>query len=144
MKTEIRTPKNENEWQHYYALRYEVLRKPLGQAPGSERNDGDLTGNHFALFCDQELVAIGRLDQASPGVSQARFVAVHPKMQGKGWGRKIMEAMEQFSKEQGNQKMILHARDYAVDFYKQLDYTIVEKSHVLFGVLQHYLMQKTY
>jgi hypothetical protein len=40
--------------------------------------------------------------------------------------------------------MILHARDYAVDFYLRLDYTLIEASHKLFGVLQHYLMEKSY
>jgi hypothetical protein len=38
--------------------------------------------------------------------------------------------------------MILHAREVALDFYKKLDYELVEKSHLLFGEIQHYLMVK--
>ena len=138
---EIRKPITPKEWEDYYDLRYRILRQPLGQPLGSERNDGDLTGIHFALY-DNGLKAIARLDQAASGEAQVRFVAVEKNQQGKGYGRLIMEATESAARKSGKTKMILHARDYAVDFYKRLNYDVVEKSHLLFGVLQHYLMEK--
>jgi len=144
MTIEIRTPENEAEWVAYYDLRFKILRAPLGKERGSERNDGDLSGKHFALYDDGILKAIARLDQTEKGVSQVRFVAVDENSQGKGYGRLIMEATEEDSKKDGNSKMILHARDYSVDFYLRLDYMMVEKSHKLFGVLQHFLMEKIY
>ena len=49
---EIRAPKTDQEWEAYYNLRYKILRAPLNQPIGSERNDGDLTGQHFALFSE--------------------------------------------------------------------------------------------
>ena len=139
---EVRTPISPKEWENYYALRYEILRRPLNQPIGSERNDGDLTGIHFALYEDGLLRAIARLDTHEPGVGQTRFVAVDHVAQGKGFGRIIMEAVEAKSKQRGDTKMILHARDYALDFYLKLDYKVVEKSYKLFDVLQHYLMEK--
>ncbi|TNE70632.1 MAG: N-acetyltransferase [Bacteroidetes bacterium] len=139
---EIRKPLSPKEWDQYYDLRYRVLRKPLGQPVGSERNDGDISGEHFALYDDGHLKAIARLDSAGEGIAQVRFVAVDSSEQGKGYGRLIMEATERKAGVQGNTKMILHARDYAVNFYERLGYKIVEKSHLLFGVLQHYLMEK--
>lgn len=141
---EIRSPRTASEWDAYYDLRYRALREPLDQPRGSERNDGDETGIHFALYDDGILKAIARLDQASEGVSQVRFVAVELNSQGKGYGRKIMEEVERVSRNSGNTKMILHARDYAVDFYLRLNYTVIEKSHKLYGVLQHFLMEKLY
>ena len=54
----------------------------------------------------------------------------------------IMLKAEELARGSGKSKMILHARDYAVDFYLSLGYKVVEKSHLLFGVLQHYLMEK--
>lgn len=140
----IRLPNTPDEWDDYYRLRYLVLRKPLGQTEGSERNEGDLTGEHFALYEDDVLRAIARLDTYVPTISQVRFVAVDTSIQGKGYGKLIMEAVENRSKETGNTKMILHARDYAVPFYEKLNYIIVEKSYKLFDVLQHYLMEKEY
>lgn len=142
---EVREPRNEKEWEDYYDLRYRVLREPLEQERGSEKNDGDTTGIHFALYDNGTLKAIARLDETDQqGVAQVRFVAVETDQQGKGYGAEIMEAVEENSQERGDHKMILHARDYAVDFYKKLGYTIVEKSHLLFGVLQHYLMEREY
>lgn len=141
---EVRSPKTTTEWDDYYDLRYRILREPLGKPRGSERNDGDTTGIHLALYDNGVLRAIARLDQAEPEISQVRFVAVDDTVRGKGYGRYIMEAAEQQSKEQGNRKMILHARDYALDFYKKIGYTTIEKSYKLFDVLQHYLMEKEY
>jgi predicted GNAT family N-acyltransferase len=138
----IRTPETEKEWEEYYDLRFRVLREPLDQPRGSEKNDGDSSGIHFALFQEEELKAIARLDQSGENCAQVRFVAVETDAQGMGYGRLIMEATEESAKYLGNLKMILHARDYAVDFYIKLDYTLLEPSHKLFGVLQHFLMEK--
>lgn len=142
MEIEIRSPKTEQEWNEYYDLRYRILRKPLDQPLGSERNEGDETGEHFALYEKGITKAIARLDTSGVEISQVRFVAVETDTQGKGFGKKIMEAVEQKAKEAGNKKMILHARDYAVDFYLKLNYKLMEKSYKLFEVLQHYLMEK--
>ncbi len=138
----IRHPETKKEWEEYYDLRFRVLREPLNQPLGSERNDGDSTGIHFVLYDDLKIKAIARLDQAGENVAQVRFVAVEINSQGKGYGRDIMNATEQKSNELGNTKMILHARDYAVDFYLKLNYKLIEPSYKLFDVLQHFLMEK--
>ncbi len=142
MEIIVRSPKNDTEWEAYYALRYRILREPLGQAPGSERNEDDATGKHFALFAADNLLAIARLDKVDETTCQARFVAVDDKLQGQGLGKKIMLALENDAKQSGYTKIILHARDYAVEFYKHLNYNLIDPSYKLFGVLQHYLMEK--
>ncbi|MFT5778673.1 MAG: putative GNAT family N-acyltransferase [Crocinitomicaceae bacterium] len=144
MNIEIRTPKTDQEWESYYDLRYRILRAPLDKPRGSERNDQDAIGIHFALYDDNALKAIARLDQSEEGISQVRFVAVEENSQGKGYGRQIMLATEEAAAARGDSKMILHARDYAVDFYLKIEYEIVEKSYKLFDVLQHFLMEKQF
>lgn len=139
---EIRPPKSTDEWNAYYDLRYRILREPLGKERGSERNEGDETGIHFALFDKTQICAIARLDLQENGIAQVRFVAVDSTIQGRGYGRFIMDACEEKAKAIGCSKIILHARDYAVDFYKKLNYQLIEKSYKLFDVLQHYLMEK--
>lgn len=138
----IKVPETVREWEDYYDLRYRVLREPLGQPRGSERNEGDETGIHFALYQDHILKAIARLDHSGEKTAQVRFVAVETDQQGSGYGRMIMEATEKEAKKRGDTRMILHARDYAVDFYLKLGYTLIEPSHKLFGILQHYLMER--
>lgn len=142
MKTEIRAPKSPQEWKNYYDLRYNVLRKPLNQPLGSEKNDGDKTGKHFALFVNNEIVAIARLDYLNEECNQTRFVAVNPNHQGKGFGKIIMAAVENETRKEGKSKMMLQARDYALDFYLKLSYTVIEKSYKLYDVLQHYKVEK--
>lgn len=139
---EIRAPHNDSEWQEYFNLRYELLRKPWNQPLGSERNDGDKTAEHFALFWENEIVAIARLDTIDSETGQVRFVATSQTHQGKGFGKHLMNSVELKAKEMGLKKNILQARENAVDFYLSQDYSLVEKTHLLFGEIQHYLMEK--
>ena len=144
MEIEIRSPRTDLEWENYYNLRYRILRQPWGQQLGSERNEGDATGIHLALYDFDGIKAIARLDGSGRGEGQVRFVAVETNVQGKGFGKRIMQEAESISISRGDTQMILHAREIAVDFYKSQGYQILEKSHVLFDHIQHYLMQKKY
>jgi predicted GNAT family N-acyltransferase len=142
MIIEIRTPNYDVEWQNYYDLRYRILRKPWNQPLGSERNEGDATGIHLAIFENRIIKAVARLDISGEHTGQVRFVAVEINEQGKGFGQLIMKESEKISKERGDRKMILHARETALNFYHKLGYKLVEKSHLLFGEIQHFLMEK--
>jgi predicted GNAT family N-acyltransferase len=138
----IRTPETDQEWEAYYDLRYKILRAPLNQLRGSERNEGDVTGIHFALYEHHLLIAVARLDKLNHIVFQARWVAVENNQQGKGFGKLIMEEMEAKVNALGGKSIMLQARDYAVDFYLKLGYTVIAPSFKLFDVLQHFEMKK--
>lgn len=139
---EIRTPKTDLEWENYFDLRFRILRKPLQQALGSEKNEGDATGIHFALYENQVLKAIARLDLQDENMAQVRFVAVEDNSQGKGFGKKIMLEIENYCKQNQLVKIELQARENAVPFYLSLDYELIERTHLLFGKIQHFLMTK--
>lgn len=139
---EIRTPDTESEWSDYYDLRYRILRQPLGKERGSERNEGDAEGIHFALFENGKIEAIARLDSVNSTTCQVRFVAVEQQLQGKGYGKRIMQAVEEHGRQEGFELLILHARDYALPFYKKLGYTLIGPSYKLFDILQHFRMEK--
>ena len=81
-------------------------------------------------------------DEVDENTCQVRFVAVSTELQGKGYGKSIMQEVEEQGRRIGYNKLILHARDYAVEFYKKLDYIIIGESYKLFDILQHYLMEK--
>lgn len=138
----IKAPITPAEWDAYYDLRYRILRQPLGKERGTEKNDGDSHGLHFALYSGKDLIAVARLDQVNELICQARFVAVETNLQGKGFGRVIMEAIEQEAMHLGYKKIILHARDYALPFYNKLGYIEIGPSYKLFDVLQHFEMFK--
>jgi GNAT superfamily N-acetyltransferase len=142
MEIEIRVPKNEVEWEQYYDLRYRILRQPWNQPQGSERNEGDETGLHFALYENEILKAIARLDINDEKSAQVRFMAVETEIQRKGYGKQVMLAIENYCKTKNISEIILHAREIAIPFYESLGYQLVEKSHLLFNEIQHFLMIK--
>lgn len=140
----IRRPNSPEEWDSYFNLRYQVLRAPWNQPRGSERNEGDASAEHFAFFENEQIIGVGRLDFTVNLGSQIRFMAVDDRYQGKGIGRQLMEHMENIARNKGCKETILHAREIALPFYEKLGYQNTEKSHLLFGEIQHYLMNKQY
>jgi len=139
---EIREPKNKEEWDKYYHLRWKVLRQPWNQPLGSERDDYEHETWHFAAFEGNEIIGVGRLDYLEPTTRQIRFMAVEPSCQSKGIGANLMNTMELDAWNSGATEIILHARAQALGFYEKLGYACIEPSHVLFGEIQHFLMKK--
>ncbi len=139
----VRSPETVSEWEQYYELRYDVLRKPWNQPLGSEKDKDEATSQHFALF-DEEGAVMGvcRLQLNTPEEAQVRYMAISPKIQGQHKGNLLMQAAEQAARQQGAKKVILHARDNAVRFYERNGYTITATSYLLFDSIQHYLMEK--
>lgn len=142
MEIEFREPKTEKEWEAYYDLRYRILRKPWNQPKGSERNEGDLTAIHFSVFSDDKIIAVARLDLLQNNKAQVRFVAVDENCQNAGIGKQLMNHVEDYAIKNNIKEIELHARENAVQFYLSINYEIVKSSHILFEVIQHYLMKK--
>ena len=139
----IRSPQTPREWEHYYQLRYDILRAPWGQPIGSEQSADEKAHQHFSYFDNSnQILGVGRLDSVDSQTTQIRFMAVAEQQQGKGIGRALMEEMENVSKEMGIQKIVLHARAIALPFYEKLGYQLDVPSHLLFGEIQHFLMHK--
>jgi len=138
-------PSNNVEWEAYFQLRFEVLRKPWNEPVGSEKSEDDTTSLH-ALILDNfgKAIAVARIHQVDSRQLQIRFMAVRPDFQKKGIGRILLKYAEKIGLKQypETKEIILHARENAVEFYKSNHYNVQEKSYVLFGVIQHYLMKK--
>ena len=144
----IHTPCTPAEWAAYYKLRYAVLRQPWQQPPGSERvADDDEPGTLHALLLAEapgtpEALAVGMLQPTSPTQGQIRFMAVAPEAAGTGLGQRVVAHLEAQARAVGLCEIVLHSREAAVGFYERLGYTVVEPSHLLFGVIPHFLMRK--
>ena len=92
-----------------------------------------------------KIVAVGRmhiLEDSNNEIAQIRYMAVDDEFQKKGLGRNILESFEIIAKEKIVKKIILHARENAIGFYKQNGYKIKKKSHLLHNQIQHWLMYK--
>ena len=139
----IISPRTEAEFAAYYHLRHAVLRAPWHQPPGSERAPDDDQATH-AMLVDAAGQALGvcRLHLHSPAEAQVRFMAIHPDYQGRGLGRQLLAHLEEQARRQGASRLSLQARENAIPFYASCGYRLGEKTHLLYGQIQHYRMEK--
>ncbi|HIB14428.1 MAG TPA: GNAT family N-acetyltransferase [Candidatus Marinimicrobia bacterium] len=137
-------PNSSAEFEQYYNLRYEVLRKPWLQPKGSEKDDGDKSSIHRMIIDESngKAVAVGRLQFNTSEEAQIRYMAVSDNYQLKGYGNIIVKTLEDIALNKGIRNIILQARENALKFYWKNGYEIIEKSYLLFDEIQHWLMVK--
>jgi len=139
----VKQATTENDFKNILQLRYDVLRKPWNQP--IETATDNLEHSSINVFIEDEngnAIACGRLQENENHIGQIRFMAVSPNHQGKGLGKLILQFLEEKAKEKNIVEIQLQARENALDFYKSCGYTIKEKSFLLWGQIQHYLMMK--
>ena len=137
-------PNSSAEFEQYYNLRYEILRKPWLQPKGSEKDDGDKSSIHRMIIDESngKAVAVGRLQFNTSEEAQIRYMAVSDNYQLKGYGNIIVKTLEDIALNKGIRNIILQARESALKFYWKNGYEIIEKSYLLFDEIQHWLMVK--
>lgn len=137
------SPGTPKQYESIYELRYTVLRAPWNQAKGSELDEFEDTSIH-AMVSDESdtCIASGRLQFNSDSEAQIRYMAVDEKHRGGGLGKLILESLEQSARANSRKRIVLQARENALEFYKANGYSIEEKTFLLFGAVQHYLMSK--
>ena len=105
-------------------LRRRVLRLPLGLDFSIEDLAGEKDDWHLVAEESGRVVGCLVLTLVENGVMKMRQVAVDPEVQGQGIGTDMVRLSERVCSEAGIHKLILHARDTAVDFYLNLGYLI--------------------
>jgi N-acetylglutamate synthase-like GNAT family acetyltransferase len=139
----IRAPASETEWQKYYQLRWQILRQPWQQPPGSEKDELEEQAFHCAAFSESnQIIAVARLHLCNNHLAQIRYMAVDPQFQSSGIGTTILNAIEATAKENNVEKIELNARENAINFYRKNGYDIVRPAHTLYNSIKHMLMQK--
>jgi N-acetylglutamate synthase-like GNAT family acetyltransferase len=143
MKFTVREARSAQELEKIIALRYEVLREPWGQPYESSRDElEEQSINACIEDGNEKVIACGRLQKNSDEIAQVRYMAVSAHYRGKGLGAALLDYLEGRAADLRVQKIQLQARDNAVAFYESRGYKIIEKSFLLWGEIQHYLMEK--
>jgi N-acetylglutamate synthase-like GNAT family acetyltransferase len=139
----ISEPQTKEQLDAYYLLRYEILRKPWNQPLGSEKDTIEADCIHL-MACDQRKNVLGvcRLQFNSNAEVQLRYMAVKKNAQHTGIGKQLVNYSEKLAMQRNADKLILQARDTAIEFYKKCGYSIVEKTYLMWNEIQHYLMEK--
>lgn len=137
-------PHSEEEWNKYFRLRYEILRKPWNQPESSTKDDAEDRSVHW-LITDQngKAVGAGRLQINSDTEGQIRSMAVDNTFQSKGIGSLLIQEIEKEALKRKLKKIVLDAREEAVNFYLKNGYKVIGDSYLLFGVIRHFKMQKS-
>lgn len=140
----VKEAHNQNDIERILQLRYEMLRAPWNQ-PIETATDAieDKCVNAYIEDENGMVIACGRLQENEHKIGQIRFMAVSNTYQGKGLGKLILQHLEKRAKDLQLKTIELQARENALEFYKNSGYTIKEKSFLLWGIIQHYLMVKS-
>ncbi len=114
---------HDKEYEAVFALREEILRKPLGLSLHDEDLGNEV--NEYILVAEDNnvIVACLILTPHNEEMVQLRQMAVAEHKQGKNIGRQLVGYAEQFAWGKGYQQIILHARMVAKGFYEKLGYT---------------------
>jgi predicted GNAT family N-acyltransferase len=124
------------------SLRDDILRKPLGLAFSVDELAREYGDFHFGAFNQHmELVACLVLVPLENGSIKMRQVAVLESLQGSGQGTALVQASELFCKKLRFSKIVLNARETAVNFYLKMDYTKIGDVFTEVGI-PHYKMYK--
>jgi len=142
MQIVIREAQTEKEFNRYYELRWEVLRRPWNQPKGSEKDEYEDKATHIIACINNKIVGVGRVHFSSEKETQIRYMAVKARYQRKGIGSLILKELERIAIEKGADHIVLNARENVTDFYKLRGYEILEKAHSLFGSIPHWKMRK--
>ena len=81
----IRVPETKIELDSYYRLRWEILRKPLGQSINSTKDEFEKDSYHLiAITNEKKIIGVGRLHNVDQNTAQIRYMAINKKFRGNG------------------------------------------------------------
>lgn len=113
---------HDKEYTDVFALREEILRKPLGLSLHDEDLSNEINEHILVAEEDDKIVACLILTPHNVQMVQLRQMAVAENMQGKNIGRQLVSYAEQFARGKGYQQIMLHARMVAKGFYEKMAY----------------------
>ena len=138
----FKTPTNQKEFKEYDLFRWKILRKPIGKNISSLKDKFEKSAFHLIGIKEEEIVACGRLHFNNKDEAQVRYMAVAQNLQGIGIGKEVLRLLEKNAKKNKAKKIVLNARDHAIDFYKVSGYKIVKKYYGSDTDIPHTTMEK--
>ena len=131
----IRAPESAGEWDAYFDLRWRVLRQPLGQPIGSERDAQESIATHRAAVTpDGSLVGVARLHAQSALEGKIRYMAVEHGCRNAGIGGLLLDTLVREATSHGLSRLVLNARTEAVEFYGRRGFVRIGVGPTQFGI----------
>ncbi len=123
------------------ALRNRILREPLGLEFSIDELAEEITQIHIGAYHENNLIGVLVLKPITEQLVQMRQVAVDEGFRANGIGKELVIFSEEYSKNLGYKKIILHARDTAIKFYDKLGYKKVGEEFIEVNI-PHLEMEK--
>ena len=133
---------NEDLYKDVLALRQLILRDPLSMTYTNDELEADKKFIFFAYRDNGELLGTVSLEALSKEKAQLRQMAVHDRLQGKGVGRELVMALEDYCRKNGFKEIHLDARYPARGFYAKLGYTEYGAIYDKIGIKHIDMMKK--
>jgi predicted GNAT family N-acyltransferase len=105
-------------------IRHRVFVEGQGVPEARELDGRDDEATHFLAREGDTVVGTARLREyaAEQGIAKVERVAVLEARRGDGWGTRLMDAVERHAREQGYERVLLHAQVPVIEFYERLGY----------------------
>ena len=129
------------EYQQMVALRYQILRQPLGLGFTEDELVAEKDHILIAAFDDDQMLGCCMLTTIDNQTLKIRQMAVQNNLQGKGIGASLMSFVENLARDKGYRNLVMHARDTAIGFYEKFGYRVIGEQFIEVG-LPHHLMAK--
>jgi N-acetylglutamate synthase-like GNAT family acetyltransferase len=130
------------EYDEAIGLRYEILRKPLGLTYTVEQLAEEWDDFHLVAYdADYQMIGYLNFRILDENTLKMRQVAIAENVQNHGVGTALVHFSENFAKGKGYEKIILHARETAIDFYLKNKYRIFGEPFKEVGIA-HRKMEK--
>ena len=119
----VLTPKSDELLKRYYQFRWRILREPFNLPFGSEKDEYDAVAHHrMVINALDEIVAVGRLHFNTSDEVQIRHIAVDFDAHGKGLGRVIIAALENYAISQGAIRAVTNSLETSEAFFASCGY----------------------
>ncbi|PSP96343.1 GNAT family N-acetyltransferase [Halobacteriales archaeon QS_5_70_17] len=127
-----------------FDVRHEVFVEGQGVPVDLERDDRDDQPStlHFVAYDEGRPVGAARLCPAGDGVGKVQRVAVREPDRGRGWGHRLMAALEDAARGAGYDRLELDAQTHAVAFYERLGYEVTSDEVFTDAGIPHLSMAK--
>ncbi|MDQ3044010.1 MAG: GNAT family N-acetyltransferase [Chloroflexota bacterium] len=124
-----------------YTLRREVFADEQGMPDGGAIDSNDAHSLHLMAFCDQLLVASGRLtlNWGPLGQAQIAWVATRPDARHQGFGTAVMRGLLAFAVEAHAPTVLLSAQLHAQSFYANLGFVPFGDTFWVHGIPHHHM-----
>lgn len=126
----------------FIIIRQKVLRTPLGLSFTTDELASEKDQHHFGIFFNDKLIGGLILVSQENNRIKMRQVCIDFEFQSKGFGQELVAFSEQWSIQNGFTKMYCHARENALNFYKNIGYS-VEGEPFIEVSLKHFKLIKS-